>query len=122
MRSTLLVLAARLALAAAAPPKLILFTFADDFGWHNVGFRNAEMRTPTIDRLASSGIVLERHYGFKFCSPSRCALLSGRLPIHVNQGQPQGVLATGGVDLHMTTLGEKLQQARWYTAWFGKWQ
>ena len=86
MRSTLLVLAARLALAAEPPPKLILVSFADDFGWHNVGFRNAEMRTPTIDRLASSGIVLERHYGFKFCSPSRCALLSGRLPIHVKWG------------------------------------
>ena len=42
--------------------------------------------------------------------------------LQVNQGQPQGVLATAGVDLAMTTLGEKLQQARWYTAWFGKWQ
>ena len=79
------------------------------------------MRTPTIDALANSGIILERHYGFMFCSPSRCAFLSGRLPIHVNQGQPQGVLATGGVDLHMTTIGEKMQAAQFYTAWFGKW-
>ena len=58
---------------------------------------------------------------------SRFAVLSVSLTLKtslckVNQGQPQGVLVTGGVDLHMTTLGEKLQQARWYTAWFGKWQ
>jgi arylsulfatase A-like enzyme len=30
-------------------------------------------------------------------------------------------MATGGVDLHMTTIGEKLQEASFYTAWFGKW-
>ena len=92
-----------------------------DYGWHNVGWRNSEMHTPTIDSLAESGIILERHYGFMFCSPSRCSFLSGRLPIHVNQGQPQGVMATGGVDLHMTTIGEKMQEAKFYTAWFGKW-
>ena len=64
---------------------------------------------------------LERHYAYKYCSPSRCAFLSGRLPLHVNQGQPQGVLAPGGVDLRMTTIAEKLQGANIETHFYGKW-
>lgn len=64
---------------------------------------------------------LERHYAYKFCSPSRCSFLSGRLPFHVNQGQPQGVLSTGGMDLRMTTIGEKLQEAQIETHFYGKW-
>ena len=79
------------------------------------------MRTPTLDALARGGVRLERHYAYKYCSPSRCAFLSGRLPLHVNQGQPQGVLAPGGVDLRMTTIAEKLQGANIETHFYGKW-
>ena len=52
------------------------FASHSDYGYHNVGWRNPEMHTPTIDALARSGIILERHYGFTYCSPSRCSLLS----------------------------------------------
>ena len=31
-----------------------------------------------------SGIILDRHYVFRFCSPSRSAFQTGRNPIHVN--------------------------------------
>ena len=59
-----------------------LSTHTDDYGFHNVGWRNGEMRTPTIDRLAAEGIVLERHYAFHFCSPSRSSFLSGESHKH----------------------------------------
>ena len=38
-----------------------------------------------MDAMAREGILLDRHYVFKFCSPTRSSILSGRLPIHVNQ-------------------------------------
>ena len=52
-----------------APPRVIVFSLADDYGYNNVGFAhgplnkgNPEMRTPTLDRLAGDGVILERHY------------------------------------------------------------
>ena len=36
-------------------------------------------------------------------------------------GLLQGVLATGGVDLRMTMLGQKLQRAGVETHFYGKW-
>ncbi|CAK0871525.1 unnamed protein product [Prorocentrum cordatum] len=46
---------------------------------------NAAARTPNLHRLSKSGARLDRHYVFKYCSPTRSSLLTGRLPIHVNQ-------------------------------------
>ena len=60
----------------------------DDYGWANVGFhRNGsdpEVVTPTFDALAAQGVVLDRHYVYQFCSPTRSAFQTGRNPIHVN--------------------------------------
>ena len=52
-------------------------------GYHRPpGYR--EVQTPTIDRLVKQGVELDRHYVFKFCSPTRTAAQTGRNPIHVN--------------------------------------
>ena len=110
--------------SAAVVPSVILVHLLDDFGHFDTGFAgNTEARTPHLDALHASGIGLTRHYGFKFCSPSRSAFLSGRLPFHVNQGQPQSVLSTGGVDLRMTTIAEKLASTAGgaETHFYGKW-
>ena len=40
----------------------ILFILADDLGWGDVSYHGSDIRTPTIDRLAESGIQLEQHY------------------------------------------------------------
>jgi len=93
---TAMVAAARTASATAfatAPPRLILFIVADDVGYGDTGFtggrggRNGTSLTPRIDALAASGVVLDQHYTHFYCTPSRCSLLSGRLPMHVQQGQ-----------------------------------
>ena len=51
---------------------------ADDLGFNNVGWRNKEIRSPTLDALRSDGVSVDRHYTYKYCSPTRRALLSGR--------------------------------------------
>ena len=76
-----------LALAAVAAgdsrPHLI-FIMADDQGWHNTGFHNDDLLTPHTNQLVAEGVRLTNHYVYKFCSPSRSAFLTGRLPFHVN--------------------------------------
>ena len=91
--------------------------------------------TPKMNALVAEGIHLERAYAYKvrsvlsqhtvlclrrliffslvihqFCSPSRCSLLSGRLPIHVNTNNDAD-LPRAGIPEAMTTLPEKLSAA-----------
>ena len=104
-----------------ASPHLIVI-LVDDLGYNNVGFRNPEQRSPEIDRLAQAeGVVLDAFYTFRYCSPTRSALMSGRFPLHVNQGNPRCVGTKGGVDLRMALLPEKLKRAGYATAIIGKW-
>lgn len=56
-----------LALLAAGPlfgakPPHIVLSVIDDLGWHNLGWRNAEARTPTLDILRKEGVTLDRMY------------------------------------------------------------
>ena len=67
----------------AATPPHIVFILADDLGWNDVGWRNSFMPTPTLDRLAREGMILNQSYVQPSCSPSRAALMSGRYPYHL---------------------------------------
>ena len=53
-------------------------------GYHRNDAGSGEVSTPTLDRIAQDGLRLERLYVHKICSPTRCALQSGRAPVHVN--------------------------------------
>ena len=93
----LLAVVANVLLVAAKRPTSptlphIVLILADDYGHGNVGYNRhpsdparSEVHTPNIDALATKeGIILNNHYAYKFCSPSRSSLQSGRLPVHVN--------------------------------------
>ena len=100
----------------------VVYLLADDLGWHGVGWRNPEVITPNLDRLATKeGIRLSQHYTYRTCSPSRCALLSGRLAHHVNQANPNHRHPGGGVDLGMTLLPQALKAHGYATHMLGKW-
>ncbi|MGH9673602.1 MAG: sulfatase-like hydrolase/transferase [Bryobacteraceae bacterium] len=107
------------ALATAQPrrPNLI-FLYADDMGWQDVGFNGRkEWSTPNLDRLASQGTTFTRWYtGSPLCAPSRACLLTGRYTLH------HGV-RTNAVDLPATetTLAEALKPLGYTTAIRGKW-
>lgn len=100
-----------LALASPAPKPHIIMMLADNVGWANVGFHRPpredprEVQTPNIDRLHADGLELARHYTYKFCSPSRSAFLSGRLPMHVNIYNDDPSRPFAGVPTNMTTSG-----------------
>lgn len=63
----------------AAPPNIVLLV-ADDLGWNDVGYHNARVNTPHIDRLATAGVELDRFYACPVCSPTRAGLMTGRYP------------------------------------------
>jgi len=85
--------------------------------------------TPNIDDLVKNGLELDQHYAFKFCSPSRCSLMSGRLPIHVNDviynpniyNPEDKVSGFSGIPRDMTGMAEKLKTAGYATHQVGKW-
>ena len=117
---------------SAADKPHILFLIVDDWGWANVGYhRNPptqEVQTPNFDSLVKDGLELDQNYVFRFCSPSRSSLMTGRLPIHVNDlnkvatynpDDPIGGYA--GIPPKMTGIAEKLRSVGYETHMVGKW-
>jgi arylsulfatase I/J len=113
--------ASALATATAAKQPHMLLILADDYGWNDIGVRNKQILTPHMDQMIKEGIMLERHYVFKFCSPSRSSAISARLPIHVNQENSATVQPYSGIMANFTTFPERLKEAGYSTAMVGKW-
>ena len=115
------------------PKPHVLMVLADDLGWANVGWNRAvpskEVVTPTLDGLVRQGIELQQYYAFKYCSPTRSALQSGRNPIHVNvvngpttcHNPDDPVSGYSGIPMNMTTLAEKMRKAGYIPHAIGKW-
>eukprot|EP00039_Didymoeca_costata_P024936 m.11904 g.11904 ORF g.11904 m.11904 type:complete len:523 (+) comp4552_c0_seq1:170-1738(+) len=116
----LVLLAATVAVASAQKPN-IWFILSDDQGYNNIGLHNPDLITPNINQLVAEGRELTRHYVYKFCSPTRTSLISGRLPIHVNQENSATSQPYAGIPAAMTTIAERLSQANYSCHQVGKW-
>jgi arylsulfatase A len=106
-----------------APPNFVLF-FADNLGFGDIGaFGAASSVTPHIDKLAAEGLRFKHwNSGASLCSPSRAALMTGRL--EVRTGVFPAVFmsdAVNGLPPSETTLAELLKPAGYATAAVGKW-
>jgi len=113
------------ALAAQTPgsrkPNIVLF-LADDLGWGDVSFHGGATPTPNIDRIAREGLDLTRCYTYPFCTPTRAALLTGRMPVRF--GMVYNVIrawSPNGIPLDEHLLPQTLQSAGYQTACIGKW-
>lgn len=62
----------------AKQPPHIIFILTDDQGFHDIGYHDSEIRTPTLDKLAKEGVKLENYYVQPLCTPSRSQLITGR--------------------------------------------
>ena len=113
--------------AADDQPHIVLILI-DDLGWANVGYHRdpstaeVDVDTPNIDSLVEQGLELNHHYAASVCAPSRSSLLSGRLPIHVNdQNRNMGLYNPDDPVSGMTTLGTKMKEGGYATHVVGKW-
>ena len=77
-------------LAEGAPNILIILM--DDVGPGTPSTYGGEINTPTLDRVAKTGISYNRFHSTAMCSPTRAALLTGRNHTRVGNGQ---IAATG---------------------------
>ena len=97
----------------------IIHVVADDLGYHDVGYRNPHMLTPTLDSLRACGLTLENFYSFKACGPSRASILTGRYPFRMGIYSNEDI--NNGVPTNFTFLPEILKAAGYATHAVGKW-
>jgi arylsulfatase A len=105
----------------------IIIIFTDDQGYGDLGcFGHPTIRTPNLDRLAAEGQKWTQFYvGASVCTPSRAALLTGRLPIRNGMCDDQRRVlfpdSAGGLPPEEITLAAALREAGYATACVGKW-
>ena len=90
----------------------------DDLGFADIQPHGALSPTPHIGSLVAHGVQLENMHAYKYCSPSRRSLLSGRFPVHIS-GQ-QAPVCSNYLPLQMSLLPTKLKQAGFTTHFIGK--
>jgi len=131
------VLAAGAAVADNGTPPNIVFILADDLGIMDVGAYATHLtdrkpgdmyyETPNIDRLVEKGIAFSQAYANQLCSPTRAAILTGRIAsrLGVTTATPrtktyynEGITPPAGYSLH-DAFGHKdkiKEQQAWLNA------
>jgi arylsulfatase len=70
----------------------IVWLVVDDMGWGDPGVYGGGAAigaaTPNIDRLAREGLTLTSAYSQPTCTPTRSAILTGRLPVRTGLTRP----------------------------------
>lgn len=105
---------------AAQDKPNIVYILVDNWGWGDIRIQGGSIPTPRIDALAQEGLRLTNFNVENQCTPTRSAIMTGRLPIRsgthrVTYGMPYGMAPWE------YTLPELLSGAGYSTALFGKW-
>ena len=104
-----------------------IVVFVDDMGYGDLGsYGHPTINTPNLDKMAYEGQKWTQFYSASsVCTPSRAALLTGRLPIRNGMiGSTNRVLFPNskyGLPDSEITIAEKLQENGYKTAAIGKW-
>lgn len=123
----LFVLQKPLSLLSQTQSPNIIIIFCDDMGYGDLGvYGNPSINTPYLDQMAFEGQKWTSFYAAApVCTPSRAALLTGRLPVRSGMSsEKRRVLfpdSKGGLPQTEITLAKQLKSAGYQTACIGKW-
>ncbi len=111
--------------APAGAPNVV-FILLDDVGFAQIGCFGADIRTPTLDRLAKGGLRYRDFHTTAICSPTRACLLTGRNHhsngVGIIQEMATGFPGYNGmVPRENGFLSEILLQSGYATLAIGKW-
>jgi arylsulfatase A-like enzyme len=127
--------------AVPAPKPNIVFFFADDLGYSDLGaYGSTFHETPHLDQLAREGLKFTDAYAAaQVCSPTRASLMTGQWPQRTgitDYISPQGGNLPGNwnrntillpapnqdrLDLNAPTIAKALKAAGYATFFAGKW-
>jgi arylsulfatase len=115
---------AALAASARRKPNLVI-VMVDDMGWGDPGCFGGGSAigapTPNMDRLAANGLRMTSAYAQPACTPTRAAMLTGRLPQRTGLTRPTAAgEATAGMAAEVT-IAQLLSDAGYVTGIAGKW-
>jgi hypothetical protein len=105
----------------------IVVIFCDDLGYGDLScYGHPTIRTPQLDRMAAEGMLFTQFYSAaEVCTPSRAALLTGRLPprngMCSNRRRVLFPDSKGGLQADQITVAEVLKRRDYATACIGKW-
>ena len=104
-----------------------IVVFVDDMGYGDVGsYGHPTIKTPNLDMMSNEGQKWTQFYSASsVCTPSRAALMTGRLPIRNGMiGERYRVLFENsdyGLPASEITIAEKLKENGYKTVAIGKW-
>ena len=107
-------------------PTNFIIIFTDDLGYGDLGsYGHPTIKTPNLDKMADEGMRFTQFYvGSSICTPSRAALLTGKLPVQIGMYGKRSVLFpdnAGGLDPKEVTIASALKDYGYSTACIGKW-
>jgi len=101
--------------AAPAKPNIIVLLI-DDMGYECLGTDGCtSYKTPTIDKLAATGVRFDYCYAQPVCTPTRVQIMTGIYNV-------RNYIDFGAMDPKCVTFANILKQAGYATCIAGKWQ
>lgn len=103
----------------------ILSILIDDVSFGQMGNRTMNyvmgIETPRINTFAKEGMSFMRMYTEPSCTPTRTAMLTGRLPVRTGLKEVKVALVGEGLAAEEVTIAEILSKAGYSTSHIGKW-
>ncbi|PMO50542.1 arylsulfatase [Vibrio splendidus] len=106
----------------------IVWLVVDDLGFGDIGGpwgggAHIGAATPNIDQLAQGGLALTSVYSQPTCTPTRSAMMTGRLPVRTGLIRPilAGDKVTSNPWADELSIGKALSSIGYYTVLTGKW-
>lgn len=100
----------------------VVFILADNLGWGDLSCYGGVVKTSAIDGIASAGVRLTNYNVEAQCTPTRAAIMTGRMPIRSGTSAvPLPGHGSYGLCAWEFTIAQLLSDAGYSTALYGKW-